>query len=181
MRKLRTPWRWPLSVAGALLLLLLLAAGAARYYPRGDLSHLTSHALLVRPLVVIGEVNVVPDPEPVIEELDEEDEPPPEPEPSLIQGLWRDYIVVLNEDVVAVRPRLELPPSLTLTPDISFFARVDTSQASRLLWSAQLQNGLRGSWLAEGRRRDHGRKAGDFHSRKALIFNEDWLGSADLR
>ena len=181
MRRLLTPWRWPLSTAAALLLLLLLAAGAARFYPAGDLSRLMHTLPDIHPLVVMGEVTVVPDSEPEPEPETEDKPETPEPEPTLVNELWYNYIVTLADDETAGAPRLALPPLLSGTPDLSFFVMPDTSAASRLLWSASLQNALRGDWLREGRIGDYQRKAGDFQSRKKSIFNENWLESADLR
>lgn len=57
----------------------------------------------------------------------------------------------------------------------------DTSRAARLLWSMSLQNARRENWLLEGQRLEYGRKSSDFQSRKALIFNGNWLDGADLR
>jgi len=179
LRKLLTPWRWPLSIAAALLLALLLAVGAARFYPAGDLSRHTRPGPAPRPLVVLGDVVIVDD-APLSEENEEEEEPP-EPEPTLLHDLWRAYIVDLSGDETS-RPRLpEMSPLLSTTYDLSIIAGRDTSTVSRLLWSARLMNAERGVWLREGLRGDRARKAGDFQSRKSLIFNEEWLGSADVR
>ncbi len=179
MRKLLTPWRWPLSTAAALLLLLLLAAGAARYYPAGDLSRLYPSTPRAYPLVLMGEVVVIPDAE--LDPAPEDSPETPEPDPTLIREIWRNYIITLTDDETTGRPRIELPPLLSSTADLSFFVVADTSAAARLLWSASLQNALRGDRLREGLFGDYRRKAGDFQSRKKSIFNESWLEDADLR
>jgi len=181
LRRLLTPWRWPLSLAAALLVLILLAAGAARFYPAGDLSRLVQSVPDALPLIIMGEVIVVPDPEPEPDEKEEADPPESDPEPTLVRELWRNYIVTLTDDDIAGASRLELPPLLSSMTDISFFVMPDTSAAGRLLWSASLQNALRGDWLRDGMLGDYQRKAGDFQSRKKSIFNESWLESADLR
>lgn len=180
MHELRTPWRWPLSLATALLVLALLAIGAARYYPAGDLSRFTPPSQATRPLVVLGDVTVVGDPEPV-PEPEPDEEPLPEPEPELFRGLWSDYIVTLTEESLAASPSACPPRALSSTFDFTFIARPDTSAFSRLLWSADMQNTLRSDMLRQGLLMGYGRKSKDFQSRKALIFNEDWLDKADLR
>ncbi len=181
MRRLLTPWRWPLSLATALLVLLLLATGAARFYPAGDLSRLVHSVPDALPLIIMGEVIVIPDAEPE-PDVDEETEPPePEPEPTLVRELWRNYIVTLTDDDTDGAARLELSPLLSDMADISFFVMPDTSAAARLLWSVSLQNALRGDWLREGMLGDYRCEAGDFQSRKKSIFNESWLEDADLR
>lgn len=177
MRELLTPWRWPLCMAAALLLALLLAVVAARFYPAGDLSRHTRPGPAPQPLVVLGEVVIV-DGDPDEADRDEE---PPEPEPTLLRDLWRAYIVDLSGDETARAAEPEGPPLLSTTYDLSFIAMRDTSTTSRLLWSARLMNAERGVWLCEGLRGDHTRKAGDFQSRKSLIFNEAWLEKADVR
>jgi len=179
LRKLLTPWRWLFCAAAALVLLFLLAAGAARFYPIGDLSRLMRTGSASQPLVVMGEVEVFDPAEPLAEP--ERDLPAPAPEPTLLRDLWRKYIVDLTDGTTRPAPAEKLPPLLPPATDYSFLAMPDTSLASRLLWSASLLNTMRGSWLQEGMFGEHARKASDFQSRKKLIFNEDWLDDAALR
>jgi len=179
LRKLLTPWRWPLSAAAALVLLILLSAGAARFYPRGDLSRYESSDEASRPLVLMGEVVILDDATPPPEP--ERETPAPEPAPTLLADLWRNYIVNLADAARRPAPVPDLPPLLPPATDFSFLAVPDTSRSWRLFRLTTGINDMRDPWLRQGRIGDHALKAGEFYSRKNLIFNEDWLSSAGLR
>jgi hypothetical protein len=179
LRELLTPWRWPLCLAAAGLLALLLAMAAARFYPAGDLSHLASPYPAPRPLILLGEVEIVDDGSLPAEPEPEREAPPPEP--TLLRDLWHAYIMDLSAEATSRAAARELPPLLSTKYDLSFIAMRDTSTVSRLLWSARLQNAYREGWLREGLLGGYARKAGDFRSRKKLIFNESWLEDADVR
>jgi len=179
LRKLLTPWRWPLSAAAALLLLFLLAAGAARLYPTGDLSRLMHPAASLQPLIVMGEVEIVDEAMP--DAAAELERPAPDPAPTLLRDLWHIHIVDLADGSTRPAPAAPSPPLLPPAVDYSFLALPDTSLASRLLWSASLLNTMREPWLREGMSGKHAREASEFESRKKLIFNEEWLGDAALR
>lgn len=186
MRSLRNPWRWPLAVLASVLLLLFLAAGAARYYPAGELAPRGPDDDHDAVLVVMPGVEVIPEaPLPEPDEPDTDELPPPEPDLDVFRSLWGDWVAGQAVEVMAVPvppdsiPRLD---AVRLDWNRLFHAAADTSAEAALavahrLWGDEWQeNGM--AWAIMGH---HAIKAARYQAMKKSVFNEDWLESEYLR
>jgi len=183
MRDLTPAWRWWPVTALALILLLLLAAGAARFYPRGDLGPTADPWLHARPLLVLPDVAVLV--ETPAEPEDEKAPPPPAPPPpaDAFRDLWNGWIaeraleIVPDDAPVAPAPDFVLP---SLDWRELAVVQPDTTVLGLLARTMLLRDGLWEDHKIWAIMDMYGRRAARYQALKASVFNENWLEKEDL-